>query len=632
MASFSRTLPAGAQPRQWLACAQYIAFPCIALFAPGVIAQPVASGSAVAAHARIDPVVVTAARSPQPLAELIADVTVIGPAEIARSGAQSLPELLQRQPGIEIVQNGGPGATSGVFLRGANRGQTLVLIDGVRLASATVGATSLEAIPLDLIERIEVLRGPASSLYGADAIGGVIQVFTRRGSGGFGANASAGYGTYDTRSATGGVSGTLGPLNLALQGGGTQSRGFNAIVDPLNFSYNPDPDGYARENVSGNVALAWSPGQSLSAQVFRSRLNNQFDAGSDHDDCTITTLTSWQAGSSNQIAAWWSSMLTVATSGDSSVSKTGFGDFPFTTVQRQYTWQNLFTLPVGALTLGVERREEDVSGADFAVTARDTDSVFAVYQLRDGPHALQVNLRRDESTQYGGQTTGSIAYGYRLSPQWRLTVSGGTAFKAPSFNDLYYPDFSNPDLEPETSRNVEGGIHWTGAAGEAQWQARAIAWYNRVEQLIVFGCSADFVCRPDNVDRATLKGVSLGADLVWRDTTLKGSLDLQSPEDDLNGKLLPRRARSHGALSLLQRAGPTTLGVELVASGRRYDDPANRVPLAGYAIVNLTAEWPLRNNVTVFVRGDNVLDRDYQLASGYGTGGAQFFVGLRWLP
>ena len=148
----------------------------------------------------------TASRTPQPIADLLADVTVIGRDEIARSGAQSLTELLQRQPGVEITMNGGPGSTSGAFLRGANRGQTLVLIDGLRVGSSSVGATSLEAIPLDQIERIEILRGPASSLYGADAIGGVIQVFTSarkatrsRGS------VAAGYGTYDTRNANGGA-------------------------------------------------------------------------------------------------------------------------------------------------------------------------------------------------------------------------------------------------------------------------------------------------------------------------------------------------------------------------------------------------------------------------------------------
>ena len=156
----------------------------------------------------LDPVAVTAARGPQPVTELLADLTVIDAGDIARTGVESLTELLQRQPGVEVVRNGGPGAVSGVFLRGANRGQTLVLVDGVRVASASAGATTLEAIPLDQIERIEILRGPASGLYGADAIGGVVQVFTHRPTGGFQGNASAGGGTYGTASANGGIAGS----------------------------------------------------------------------------------------------------------------------------------------------------------------------------------------------------------------------------------------------------------------------------------------------------------------------------------------------------------------------------------------------------------------------------------------
>src|SRR4051812_31823923 len=208
--------------------------------------------------AKLDNVVVTASRMAQPIADLLADVTVIGADEIMRSGVQSLAELLQRQPGVEITMNGGPGSTSGVFLRGANRGQTLVLIDGLRVGSSSVGATSIEAIPLDQIERVEILRGPASSLYGADAIGGVIQVFTRRAQGDtFGGGVSAGYGTYDTRNGNATLRGAAGPLAFSITGGGTRSAGYNAIVNPDNFSYNPERDGYSSENVSGNAVLGW---------------------------------------------------------------------------------------------------------------------------------------------------------------------------------------------------------------------------------------------------------------------------------------------------------------------------------------------------------------------------------------
>jgi vitamin B12 transporter len=155
--------------------------------------------------AALDPVVVTAARGAQSIEDLVADVTLIGPEDIARSGADSLATLLSRQPGIEIVRNGGPASTSGVFIRGANRQQTVVLLDGLRLESSSAGAATLEAIPLDQIERIEILRGPASSLYGADAIGGVIQVFTRRGGDALAANATAGYGTHATLNGSAGV-------------------------------------------------------------------------------------------------------------------------------------------------------------------------------------------------------------------------------------------------------------------------------------------------------------------------------------------------------------------------------------------------------------------------------------------
>ena len=220
----------------------------------------------------LPPVAVTASRSSQPIADLLADVTVIGHDEIVRSGAQSLTEVLQRQPGVEITMNGGPGSTSGAFLRGANRGQTLVLVDGLRVGSSSAGATSLEAIPLDQIERVEILRGPASSLYGADAIGGVIQVFTRRAQGdAFGGGVSAGYGTYDTRNASATLRGAMGPLAFSVTGGGTRSAGYNAIVNPDNFSYNPERDGYSNENVTGNAVLGWAAGQEVSVQYFRNR-------------------------------------------------------------------------------------------------------------------------------------------------------------------------------------------------------------------------------------------------------------------------------------------------------------------------------------------------------------------------
>jgi vitamin B12 transporter len=575
----------------------------------------------------LDSLVVTAARWPQTPAELVADVTVIGAEEIARAGAQSLAELLRRVPGVEIVMNGGPASTSGVLLRGANSNQTLVLIDGQRVGSSTSGTAALEAIPIDAIDHIEILRGPASNLYGADAIGGVIQVFTRNGGDAFAAHASAGYGTYRTSAASGGVSGATGAWRYALNVGHRQSDGFNAIANPANFSFNDDRDGYRGDDASGSVSLRLAPEQELSVQFLKSRLDAQFDAEPGFDDRTITTVDSLALASGNRLTGWWTSRLEAGQTDDISDSRTGFGPGRFTTRQRLYLWQNDFLLPQGSLGLAVERREERVGGdAAFAISSRNTNAAVGVYRLAEGPHAVQLNLRRDDSTQFGARTTGALAYGYGFAPGWRASASYGTAFKAPTFNDLYYPGFSNPDLKPETARNAEVALRYASDA----LAAGIVAYRNRVRDLIVFECDADFNCAPQNVAAATLQGVTLDMRFRRGATVATASVDLQRPQDDASGLLLPRRARQHAALAVERPLGPVQLRAELSASSARFDDAANTRRMGGYALLNLLVEWPFEARWTAFARLDNLLDKHYELAADYRTAGATVFAGVRW--
>ena len=575
----------------------------------------------------IEPVFVTAARSPQPLAELIADVTTIGPEEITRAGAQSLGELLARVPGVEIAMNGGPGSTSSVFLRGANRGHTLVLIDGLRIGSSSDGATAFEAIPLEQIDHIEILRGPASSLYGADAIGGVIQIFTRKSEGALSANANAGYGTYGTGLASGGLSGGGGPWRFSLQAGARKSEGFNAIGNPANFSYNPDRDGYRDESGSGSVSFRVAEEQDLSAQFFRSRANAQFDGGLGFDDRTITTLTSYSVASRNRLASFWTSRLDAGEGDDDSVSQTGFGPSRFKTRQRQYAWQNDFTLPHGMLSVAFERREERIdSDANFPVSARNTNAAVGVWQWRDGPQAIQANLRRDDSSQFGGRTTGALAYGYVFGGGFRASASYGTAFKAPTFNDLYFPGFSNPGLRPETARNAEAALRYA-AAGLA---AGIVAYRNHVRDLIVFECDASFNCAPQNVANATLQGVTLELEVREGDLRVSASADFQRPVDAASGNLLPRRARRHATVAVAQSWSSFNIGAELIASSARFDDAANTRRMGGYAIVSVTADYMLGRGWTLFGRLDNALDKHYELVADYNTAGASVFAGVRY--
>jgi vitamin B12 transporter len=618
MHGFERRMPMAFCPQR--------RFASLALFLV-VTRAPQASAQIQAKAAPLDRVVVTAARFPQPFTDLVADVSIVTGDEIARSGADSVAEILARVPGVEMATNGGPGSTTAVFLRGANSGHTLVLIDGLRVGSSSSGTTALEAIPASEIDHIEILRGPASSLYGADAIGGVIQIFTRRGEGAFSANASAGYGTYATTVATAGASGTAGPVRYALQGGMSRSDGFNAIANPANFSYNPDRDGYRGESFSGNVAYRFAPEQELAAQIFHSRLNAQFDAGPGFDDRTITTLDAYSIASRNRLASFWTSRLEAGEGDDDSLSETGFGPSRFKTRQRQYAWQNDFTLTSTQFSLAFERREERVdSDAGFAVTARNTNAVVGVGQWHEGPHALQANLRHDESSQFGGRTTGALAYGYTFAAGWRATASYGTAFKAPTFNDLYFPGFSNPDLKPETAHNAEAALRY--ASGDIA--AGIVVYRNRVRDLIVFQCDASFNCAPQNVANATLEGVTLEMDARVAEVDVRGSVDFQRPEDDASGNLLARRARRHGSLALARAWGPVRLRAELIASSPRFDDAANTRRMGGYALLNLNAEYALTEGWTVFARGTNVLDKRYELAADYNTPRASIFAGARY--
>src|SRR4030095_14688822 len=210
-------------------------------------------------------------------------------------------------------------------------------------------------------------------------------------------------------------------------------------------------------------------------------------------DRTITTVQTWSAVSRNRINDVWTSQLTAGEGSDDSVSQTSFGNAPFKTTQRQYFWQNDLVLALGALGVILERREEHLTtDADFATTQRNTNSATGIYQLRYDAFALQANLRRDDSTQYGGKTTGGLALRYRLSPAWRLTAGANTGFKAPSFNDLYYSGYANPDLVPETSKNFEAGVYWNETQGDARWEFRAIGYHNRVSEMIVLQSHADF--------------------------------------------------------------------------------------------------------------------------------------------
>ncbi|MGJ7918866.1 TonB-dependent receptor plug domain-containing protein [Massilia sp. LXY-6] len=611
-------------------------FPVSRHAAAPLLAFTLASPSISAlADPAIESVVVTAARTPQRADEVIPDTTVIGSEEIARAGAGSVADLLRRQRGIEIARNGGPGASTSVYLRGANSNQIVVLIDGVRIGSSTTGAASWNAIPLSTIDHIEIVYGPLSSLYGADAIGGVVQIFTKKSAGKPAFSAGAGAGSYGTSAYDAGVHGATGgdhSVSYALSGAHEEASGFSA-TRPGAFGYNPDDDGYTRNSVNGRLTVQLAPGIDVGAQFLKSRLRAQYDSGaSSYDTHNEQDIDSYAVFLNGRILPNWRSSLQAARSNDklgSFTSTAASGTSQIDTRQDELTWQN--TIDLGSDTLQVlfgHRKEQVLSSSSAALNrSRVTNSVAAAYDLRRGSHLLDLSLRNDHSI-YGAKTTGAAGYGYEFSRDLRATASVGTSFRAPTYNELYYPGYGLVTNKPEQGRNAEVGIRYRIAGAELQ----ANYYRNRLTDMIVTvnPCPSRTGSCAYNVNHALLEGLTMSADTHVRDLDLRASVDLQDPRDESTGKQLARRSRRHASLAADYTVDRLGLGAELQASSSRFDDAANANRLGGYGLLNLYTTWRFMPDWSLLLRLDNTLDKRHDLARNYGTAGRSWFAALRY--
>jgi vitamin B12 transporter len=583
----------------------------------------------------LETVVVTATRTPQRAGEVIPDVTVISSEEVARAGAGSVADLLRRQRGIEIVRNGGPGASTSVYLRGANSNQVVVLIDGVRIGSSTTGAASWNAIPLSSIDHIEIVYGPLSALYGADAIGGVVQIFTKKSEGAPAFSASAGGGTYGTSQYDASVHGSTGgehSVSYALSGAREDSNGFSS-TRPGASNYNKDDDGYTRNSVNGRLTVQLAPGHEVGGQFLKSRLHAQYDSGpSSFDTYNEQDIDSYAVFLNDRILPNWRSSLQLARSEDklgSFTSAAASGASQINTRQDEVTWQN--TLDLNGDTLQVlfgHRKEEVLSSSSTALNrSRVTNSVAAAYDLRRGSHLLDLSLRNDHSV-YGGKTTGAAGYGYEFSKTLRATASVGTSFRAPTYNELYYPGYGLVTNKPEQGRNAEVGVRYQVAGAELQ----ANYYRNRLTDMIVTvnPCPSRAGSCAYNVNHALLEGLTMSAETRLRGLDLRASVDLQDPRDETTGKQLARRTRRHASLTAAYALDQFDIGAELQASGSRFDDAANANRLGGYGLLNLYTTWRFTRDWSMLLRLDNAADKRYDLARNYGTAGRSWFAALRY--
>ena len=610
-----------------------IRFSALALAARAVVClSPLVVSSlavAQAAPGSLTTTVVTANRTEQPISDLLADVSIVDRDTIERSGATGVADVLARLPGIEIVRNGGPGNSTSVYLRGAESRFTAVYIDGVRIDSQSTGGATWEQIPLSQIDRIEVLRGPAAAVYGSDAIGGVIQLFTRKGEAGFHPYVGVGVGNKGTRRLEAGVSGTAGVDNVfdySLGAAREISDGFNAR--PI-ATQNPDKDGYRSSSANARLGLRIDARQRIDATLLANDMNSQYDSSLRANDVNLHELRTAGLTHTGQWTEFWKTTLQATAS--TSRYETTPSVYLTRTELHNYLFQNEFRWGEHRVTAAFERREDNLVNGSID-RDRAQNALSLGYAIKHDAHTLQLHARHDDDSEFGGKTTGSAAYGYAIAANWRATASVGTAFRAPTLYQRF-SEYGTATLQPETSRNVEAALHWSQGTSSAS----VTVFRNKVENLITFLSAAS--CPPaqrngcyGNTAKAQYTGVTLAGAQRFGTFSLRGSLDLQDPKDEITDKQLARRARQHGVFGVDTRVADFNVGAELQTSAHRWDNAANTTRLGGYTLFNLYASTRLARDYTLIARVDNLADKTYQLANTYATAGRVVYVGVKWAP
>lgn len=612
-----------------------------------------------------NPIVVTATRMPTRYNQLIPDVSVVDQEEIRDYGSQApISDILANEPGITVRTSGGLGTTTSVQMRGANTNQTILLVDGLRLNSASTGAAPWAYLPMPQFSRMEIVRGPTSSSYGSDAIGGVIQLFTRRGEGDAKFYADAEYGTYATSSETLGVEGSAGGLSYSVYGANTHSVSIPTYTKSMP---NATPGSYTNTSASANLVYTIAAGQEIGIKgLYGSGKNGQWNNGSYYDTTSWALVEDYGMAtqgesmnlmsihSKNRIGDDWVSLVRIGSTQDNSNTvysgpqgwMNGRTQSFFNTTQKQAQWQNDFNLPIGKGMLAYEYLNQFALTSESASGySRNTSTFQGGWNADIGNHLLQANVRNDANSQYGNATTGSVGYGYFLMPTLRLTGTWGTGYQAPTFNDLYYPaqgdGYSwsvngNPNLQPTRSQNTEGGIRFD----DGKNRFGVIYYYNNVTNLVQWQNSMSgsiSVYAPENYGRSVLQGVTTTYGTNVAGINVFGSVDYQDSQDMQTGLVLPYHPFAFGSATVEKDAGRWKLGLQSQFQGNQQSNPnsSNNQNLGGYTVFNMYGNLAIRKDMSAYFRLNNMLDKQYVTnydsvnQAFYRTPGSQIYVGLR---
>ncbi|BBI74906.2 TonB-dependent receptor [Vreelandella aquamarina] len=536
-------------------------------------------------------------------------------ATFRRQDPTSLTDLLRGQPGVDVTSNGSFGKSGSVSLRGAPGDANVLMIDGIRLRSATAGSAAFQYLDPRMFDRAEI-AGPRGSLYGADAVGGVIQLFTPDGDEqGPQPNISIGGGSFNTQRVSAGISGREGGTRYSFAG-----SYFNTDGQPIRRG--GEDKGYDNTSALARVAHTFESGAEVGVLALRARGHNEYDGGENdfvqqvagiYGELPVTTT--------------WRSRLTLSEARDELDTMDNFGGSVIDTRTQTARWQNNIQLGAHEVIAGAEISEDRVSSTnEFEVTSRDNTAVFTQALLDFSPFAIQASLRYDDNEAYGDEVTGSLALGYELDNYHTLRASIGTAFKAPSFNDLYWPNSGNPDLNPEKSETVEVGVR----GQYSQWFWDVAVFQNDYDDLIAWAPTPSGLWAPQNVNNARIRGAELSSGVEVNDWVLQAAYTYLDPEDQETGNRLARRASQSVRLDADRELGDWSLGGSLVAQGYRYDNTSNTQRLGGYGLVNLRAGWQFAPLWTARVTVENAFDKEYETSRDYINAGRAGFLSVHF--
>ncbi len=607
-------------------------------------------------------IVVTSSRVAETADESMTPITVIDREQIDQSGSKSVIDILARVPGLVVNSNGGRGASSSIFLRGTSSTNVLVLIDGVQIGSATLGTASLEHIPLSVIEKIEVVRGPRSSLYGSEAIGGVIQMFTRQERKALRPIFSVSGGSHDAYDVEAGVSGRHNKVRYSFHATTEETKGFN-----FRKKNNPDEDGYQNQSLILKGGVNFSDYLDFSSGLTLSDNQTEYDGFSNTSDYesesllrTLYVRSDWTI---NDLI--YGNLVLSESVDERDVFVEGKFSNRYNTRKKQISWQSVFDWTSHRVVSGIDFIQDQVeSSTNYDVNERDNIGYFASVRSDFNLVDVEASIRLDDNEQYGERTTGSLSFGRDFRGGWRLIGSYGTAFQSPTFNQLYWPASCNskltasqmericqgkavvqnsnlalagesattqlyhpggdPDLRPEKSATADIGLTYR----KPNLEVFMNIYRTKIENMIAGW-------PPSNIDKAVISGVEAGFHSTYKNMDINGSFTFQEPLNDSDSnrnKLLTRRAKQLAFLDISQDFNPWEAGISFQYRGKSYDDAANTNQVDGFERVDTRFIRSLKQDWNLEFRINNLFDKDYETVRGYNQDGRNYLITLRYTP